>query len=78
MAKLVLVYTAFREVHLDRMDKTEIEEIQAEDQSKLEAAGFKVEDPTWELDDESDDGPEPGVPSVQAPDGAQERSPSDP
>lgn len=75
MAKVVLAYTVFREVQLDQVDKTEIEQLQAEDQRKIEDAGFEVEDPTWEL---NDDDSEPGMSSVQAPDGAQERPPFDP
>jgi CRISPR/Cas system Type II protein with McrA/HNH and RuvC-like nuclease domain len=53
MAKIVLAYTVFREVQLDQVDKAEIEQLQAEDQKKIEDAGFEVEDPTWELDDEN-------------------------
>jgi len=64
MAKIVLAYTVFREVQLDHVDKTEIEQLQAEDQKKIEDAGFKVEDPTWELDDNDPEEDEPPIEAI--------------
>jgi hypothetical protein len=77
MPKVVLAYTVFREVQLDQVDKTEIEQLQSDDQATLISAGFEVEDPTWELDDEGELLKSEPVPSVHASDDPQERPSSD-
>jgi hypothetical protein len=52
MPKVTLVYTVFREVQLGQVDKAEIDELQQEDKKELEADGWGVEDPSWELDED--------------------------
>lgn len=54
MPKVVLIYTVIREVQLDQVSSTEIEELQAEEQEKIEAAGFEVEDSSWELGEDQE------------------------
>lgn len=49
---ITLSYTVFRVIEMELLDKTTIEELQVEDQQKLESSGWSVEDPEWVKDDD--------------------------